>query len=89
MVALLLALVVVGFLFRSVLKQMGMGEAGTSIVAAPVVPAANGVAAPTAAVVTPATMSSTANPLERARAVQGEVLSAGKAAQERLDATDK
>ena len=83
-VMLLAALVLVGFLVRSALKQMGLSDGPSSaIVTGRVQP--RSASTPLA----PLDAASAAAPIDRARAVQTDVLRQGAAAEERLKAMDR
>ncbi len=83
LLVLLVTLVVVGFLARTVLKQMGVADRG-AVPITPGSPAAGSAAAPA-----PAEGGRQATPIERARAVEADVLRSGKALDERLQRVER
>ncbi|HZQ62058.1 MAG TPA: hypothetical protein VFC24_11955 [Casimicrobiaceae bacterium] len=85
MAMLLVALLVVGWLARSALKQMGLVDGAPSAIVTGKVQAAP-VASPAAV---DAASPSAAAPLDRARAVQAQVLQQGAAAQEQLNKLER
>jgi len=86
MVMLLVALLAVGWLARSALKQMGLADGPSSAIVTgkPTRPLAAG-----ATGIETTSSPSTAAPIDRARTVQAEVLQQGAATQEQLNRVER
>ena len=87
MVMLLLALVVVGLVVRSVLKQMGLteGAASVSVTRDAAAASSNDASANMPSPAAPAA----ASPIQRARSVQDEVLRQGARVEQQLKSADQ